>query len=263
MTGCSRSAPGSGSLTLALAETGARVVAVETDRHLVPVLRSVVEPAGVDVVEGDALTLDLAALLADRGDAAVEPGGQPALQRGHAARPADPDRSARGDAPTRHGAARGGGADGGGGGRRRPTAPSPSGSRISPRAEVVGRRPGVGVHAAARGSNRCWCASCAGPSRPSTRRSCPTSGSTPWCGPASASAARCCGGRWRAWSSPDAFARAGVRPEARAEELDVAAWGRLAASLRALGPGQAHGDPRRDRRPRATATTSSTPRWSR
>jgi 16S rRNA (adenine1518-N6/adenine1519-N6)-dimethyltransferase len=28
---------------------------------------------------------------------------------------------------------------------------------------------------------------------------------------------------------PDAFARAGVRPEARAEELDVAAWGRLAA----------------------------------
>jgi 16S rRNA (adenine1518-N6/adenine1519-N6)-dimethyltransferase len=29
---------------------------------------------------------------------------------------------------------------------------------------------------------------------------------------------------------PDAFDRAGVRPEARAEELDVAAWGRLAAS---------------------------------
>jgi 16S rRNA (adenine1518-N6/adenine1519-N6)-dimethyltransferase len=27
----------------------------------------------------------------------------------------------------------------------------------------------------------------------------------------------------------EAFARAGVRPEARAEELDVAAWGRLAA----------------------------------
>jgi 16S rRNA (adenine1518-N6/adenine1519-N6)-dimethyltransferase len=59
---------GLGSLTVALAETGARVVAVETDRHLVPVLRSVVEPAGVDVVEGDALTLDLAALLARRGD---------------------------------------------------------------------------------------------------------------------------------------------------------------------------------------------------
>ena len=28
---------------------------------------------------------------------------------------------------------------------------------------------------------------------------------------------------------PEAFARAGVRPDARAEELDVAAWGRLAA----------------------------------
>jgi 16S rRNA (adenine1518-N6/adenine1519-N6)-dimethyltransferase len=28
---------------------------------------------------------------------------------------------------------------------------------------------------------------------------------------------------------PDAFARAGVRPEMRAEELDIAAWGRLAA----------------------------------
>ena len=49
---------GLGSLTLALAETGADVVAVEIDRHLVPVLGSVVEPAGVRVVEGDALTLD-------------------------------------------------------------------------------------------------------------------------------------------------------------------------------------------------------------
>jgi 16S rRNA (adenine1518-N6/adenine1519-N6)-dimethyltransferase len=57
---------GLGSLTLALAETKAQVVAVETDRHVVPVLRSVVEPAGVEVVEGDALTLDLGALLAER-----------------------------------------------------------------------------------------------------------------------------------------------------------------------------------------------------
>ncbi len=59
---------GLGSLTLALAETGARVVAVETDRHLVPVLRAVVQPAGVEVVEGDALTLDLARLLAAHGE---------------------------------------------------------------------------------------------------------------------------------------------------------------------------------------------------
>ena len=48
---------GLGSLTLALAETGAEVVAVEIDRFLVPVLRSVVEPAGVTVVEGDARVL--------------------------------------------------------------------------------------------------------------------------------------------------------------------------------------------------------------
>src|SRR5579864_7559279 len=56
---------GLGSLTLALAETGAAVTAVEVDRGLVPVLRSVVAPAGVTVVEGDALQLDLPALLGD------------------------------------------------------------------------------------------------------------------------------------------------------------------------------------------------------
>ena len=54
---------GLGSLTLALAETGASVTAVEVDRHVVPVLRSVVEPAGVRVVEGDAMALDWPALL--------------------------------------------------------------------------------------------------------------------------------------------------------------------------------------------------------
>jgi 16S rRNA (adenine1518-N6/adenine1519-N6)-dimethyltransferase len=57
---------GLGSLTLALAETGARVVAVETDRHVLPVLHSVVDPVGVEVVEGDALKLNLAELLAER-----------------------------------------------------------------------------------------------------------------------------------------------------------------------------------------------------
>ena len=56
---------GLGSLTLALAETGASVTAVELDRYLAPVLRSVVEPAGATVVEGDAMTLDWAALLGD------------------------------------------------------------------------------------------------------------------------------------------------------------------------------------------------------
>src|SRR3954471_4629525 len=55
---------GLGSLTLALAETGAPVTAVERDRHVVPVLREIVEPAGVTVVEDDAMTADWATLLA-------------------------------------------------------------------------------------------------------------------------------------------------------------------------------------------------------
>lgn len=59
---------GLGSLTLALVERGATVLAVEKDRALVPVLRSVVEPLGVTVVEADALDADWDALLrgADR-----------------------------------------------------------------------------------------------------------------------------------------------------------------------------------------------------
>jgi 16S rRNA (adenine1518-N6/adenine1519-N6)-dimethyltransferase len=54
---------GLGSLTLALAETGAEVTAVEVDAGLVSVLRSLAEPAGVRVVEADAMTLDWASLL--------------------------------------------------------------------------------------------------------------------------------------------------------------------------------------------------------
>ncbi len=49
---------GLGSLTLALLETGARVIAVEIDDHLVPLLRDVVEPAGAVVVHGDARRID-------------------------------------------------------------------------------------------------------------------------------------------------------------------------------------------------------------
>lgn len=50
--------PGVGSLTTELAATGANVVAVELDRHLLPVLAETVEPLGVKVVHGDALLLD-------------------------------------------------------------------------------------------------------------------------------------------------------------------------------------------------------------
>jgi 16S rRNA (adenine1518-N6/adenine1519-N6)-dimethyltransferase len=59
--------PGLGSLTLALVETGAEVTAVELDRHLLPALRSVVEPHGVRVVQGDAMRLDWHELLGDAG----------------------------------------------------------------------------------------------------------------------------------------------------------------------------------------------------
>ncbi|HMD45909.1 MAG TPA: 16S rRNA (adenine(1518)-N(6)/adenine(1519)-N(6))-dimethyltransferase RsmA [Acidimicrobiales bacterium] len=56
---------GLGSLTLALAEAGAEVTAVEIDRRLIPVLGQVLAPVAghVEVVEGDALTIDWPALL--------------------------------------------------------------------------------------------------------------------------------------------------------------------------------------------------------
>jgi 16S rRNA (adenine1518-N6/adenine1519-N6)-dimethyltransferase len=58
--------PGLGSLTLALADAGARVLAVELDRHLVPVLESVVAGRdGVSVEQGDALEWDYASRLGD------------------------------------------------------------------------------------------------------------------------------------------------------------------------------------------------------
>jgi len=56
---------GLGSLTLALADTGAAVTAVEIDRHVLPVLRTVVADRGVAVVEGDALELDWGSVLSD------------------------------------------------------------------------------------------------------------------------------------------------------------------------------------------------------
>jgi 16S rRNA (adenine1518-N6/adenine1519-N6)-dimethyltransferase len=61
---------GLGSLTLALVETGAQVTALEIDRRLVPILRSVVEATDAVVVEGDALTINWSRLLSERaGDA--------------------------------------------------------------------------------------------------------------------------------------------------------------------------------------------------
>ncbi len=49
---------GLGALTRALVETGASVTAVELDRGLAELLRAEVAPLGVRVIEGDAMTLD-------------------------------------------------------------------------------------------------------------------------------------------------------------------------------------------------------------
>lgn len=60
---------GLGSLTMALAETGAEVTAVEVDRGIVPVLRTVVgELENVTVVEADATSADWSALLGEHTD---------------------------------------------------------------------------------------------------------------------------------------------------------------------------------------------------
>ncbi|MCU1504763.1 MAG: rsmA [Ilumatobacteraceae bacterium] len=63
---------GFGSLTLALAETGADITAVEIDRGLVPVLREVVaDVPNVRVLEGDAMRLDWPTVLDGRSDWAL------------------------------------------------------------------------------------------------------------------------------------------------------------------------------------------------
>ena len=50
--------PGKGTLTAVLATAARRVIAIEVDRDLIPGLRSTVA-SNVDVIEGDALTIDL------------------------------------------------------------------------------------------------------------------------------------------------------------------------------------------------------------
>ncbi len=59
---------GLGSLTLALSETGASVTALEVDRHLLPALHEVVDPLGVTVVEADAMTVEWESLLSGTPD---------------------------------------------------------------------------------------------------------------------------------------------------------------------------------------------------
>ena len=57
--------PGVGALTLALTDAGARVRAVEVDRHLLPVLNEVTAGRAVEVVHADAMQVDWSELLSD------------------------------------------------------------------------------------------------------------------------------------------------------------------------------------------------------
>ena len=57
---------GLGSLTTALSATGAHVVALELDRHLLPVLEELVGPLGVEVVHADAMSPGWRPMLAGR-----------------------------------------------------------------------------------------------------------------------------------------------------------------------------------------------------
>ena len=214
---------GLGSLTLALAEAGARVVAVEVDRGLVPVLREVVASRSVRVVEADALRLDWAELLgAGRPDGRWWPTCPTTWPRRWWC----------------------------GCSRRRPQVRSllvMVQREVGERMAAVRRRPGLrrGVgEGRLLGHGARWSAGCpprsscpgrrwsrrssassGGPSRPCRPPWSATSGCSRWCGPASRQRRKMLRRSLAGVVEPAAFAAAGVAPEARAEELDVEAVG--------------------------------------
>lgn len=215
---------GLGSLTLALAETGASVTAVEIDRYLLPVLREVVEPERVTVVEGDALTLDWSALLGEHQWKLVANlpynvatplvadllDGVPAItsmlvmvQREVGERLA----AAAGD--DAYGAVSvkvAYWAEAKVVGKVPPTVFVPQ-PKVESALVRIDRRPTPAVDPAVVGPDRLFEVVRAGFAH---RR-------------------KMLRGALAGVVAPEAFAAAGVRPESRAEELDVAAWGRLAA----------------------------------
>ena len=81
---------GLGSLTLALAHTGARVLAVETDRRLVPILQEVTGGVAdrVTVLHADARRMSWQQMLCDA--PAPEPGPQPSMSTSEACAAAGP-----------------------------------------------------------------------------------------------------------------------------------------------------------------------------
>jgi 16S rRNA (adenine1518-N6/adenine1519-N6)-dimethyltransferase len=68
---------GLGHFTRALAATGARVIAVERDRELAPILRADLEPLGVRVEEADAKSFDLKQIAREAGGPVVLCGNLP------------------------------------------------------------------------------------------------------------------------------------------------------------------------------------------
>ena len=68
---------GLGHFTRALAATGAKVIAVERDRELAPILREELAPLGVQVEEADAKSFDLAPFAAAAGKPVVLVGNLP------------------------------------------------------------------------------------------------------------------------------------------------------------------------------------------
>ena len=210
---------GLGSLTRALAETGASVTAVEVDRGLVPVLREEVEPLGVRVIEGDALRLDYGSLLDGDGWVLVANlpynvatplvadllDGVPAIERMLVMVQREVgERLAAGPGDDAYGA-------------------------VSVKvaswatAELVGKVPPTvflprpKVESALVAIRRT-----ATPVIPPDVDRAPGCSSSS--GPGSGSAARCCGGRSPAGPRPEQLEQAGIRPEARAEELSIQDW---------------------------------------
>jgi 16S rRNA (adenine1518-N6/adenine1519-N6)-dimethyltransferase len=216
---------GLGCLSLALAETGAAVLACEVDGRLLPVLRKLVEPAGVEVLAADATDVDWAArlgagpwvlaanlpyniatpLVADLLD------GVPAVERmvvmvqrevgdrlvaapGDAAYGAVSVKVAYWATARRLG-------------RVPPSVFVPQ-PRVDSALVGIRRRPAPAVDPAAVGPDALFAVVRAGfaQRRKMLRRA--LAGTV----------------------ADEAFAAAGVAPEARAEELDVTAWGRLAAA---------------------------------
>jgi 16S rRNA (adenine1518-N6/adenine1519-N6)-dimethyltransferase len=217
---------GLGSLTLALADTGAQVTAVEIDRRLVPLLRTVVAGRDVVVVEGDGLELPWADLLGPGSEGVVLVANLPynvavplivtVLEQAQgvdrmlvmvqrevaerlAARPGDPAYGAVSVKVAYY-------AEATLVGRVPPSVFTPR-PRVESELVRIVRRPAVAVDPAQVDGGRLFAVVRAGfaQRRKMLRRS------------------------LAGVVAPDAFAVAGISPEARAEELSVSDWGRLAA----------------------------------